>query len=256
MANGRVVTGFSKPYVALYTENGGTVTYSAGMPMARGVGVEFDLNTPSDNNFYADNVTAETAPGVFTGGNVNLTVDGLKYAAERFMLGLPEPTQITVDGKQVNVTDFGEEMKIPYVGIGFLVRYMEDGAYTWEPVRLNKARLTTPGLDAKTQEEEIDWQTEELTFSLERDNTTKHNWKRVAEAQPDEATAEKVLQAMLGITADPSPEEPDANETDPAETLAVQTQPAQNVAAAVDLQAMAEVPTKAPNKKASGGETA
>lgn len=208
MANGRVITGFSKPIVAKYTANGGVVTYSGRMPLARGVSVEFDLNTPSDNNFYADNVTAETAPGKFTGGNVNLTVDGLKYAAERFILGLPEPTQITVEGKQVDVTDYGEEMDIPYVGIGFLVRYMEDGVESWEPTRLNKARCITPGLNAKTQEEEIDWQTEELTFELQRDDTPAHNWKRVAAAQPDEATAEKVLQVMLGITEETAPENP------------------------------------------------
>ncbi|MBD5102040.1 MAG: hypothetical protein HDT27_04955 [Subdoligranulum sp.] len=240
MANGRVKTGFSKPYVAKYAANGGDVSYTGCMPMARGVSVEFDLNEPSDNDFYADNVTAESAPGKFTGGNANLTVDGLKYVAERFMLGLPEPTQITVDGKQVNVTDYGEAMEIPYVGIGFLVRYMEDGVESWEPVRLNKARLSTPGLNAQTQEEEIDWQTEDLAFALQRDDTPEHNWKRVADAQATEEMAEKVLKALLGGDATAQPEALEAR--------------AEVQDAAANVMELAEVPTKAPKKKASGGE--
>ena len=39
MANGRIITGFSKPYVAKYAESSGTVTYSDGMVLARGVEV-------------------------------------------------------------------------------------------------------------------------------------------------------------------------------------------------------------------------
>lgn len=39
MANGKVITGYSKPYVALYNNNGGTITYTSGMPLARGVDV-------------------------------------------------------------------------------------------------------------------------------------------------------------------------------------------------------------------------
>ena len=39
-ANGRVITGFSQPYVALYSESGGTVTYASGQILARGVSVD------------------------------------------------------------------------------------------------------------------------------------------------------------------------------------------------------------------------
>lgn len=207
MANGRVITGFSKPYVAAYASNAGVVTYSGGMPLARGVSVEFDIDEPSDNNFYADNITAETAPGIFTSGSTTLTVDGLKDAARKFVLGLPAPTQITVGEQQVDVTAYGDSIQIPYVGLGFIVRYMEEGIASWEPVVLCKTRLNTPGLSAATQEEEIDWQTEELNFVLQRDDTPEHNWKKVAAAQETEELAEAVLKAMLDITDTP-PEEP------------------------------------------------
>lgn len=200
MANGRVITGFSKPWVALYKNTGGTVTYSGGMPLARGVSVELDLDTPDGKNFYADNITAETAPGIFTGGTATLTVDGLKDAARKLVYGLSEPSSLTVGSKTVEVTKYGDGMAIPYVGVGFIVRYMEDGVSSWEPMILTKARFNTPGTSAATQEEEIDWQTEELTATLLRDDTEGHDWKWIAAAQTSEAEAEAVLKAVLGVT--------------------------------------------------------
>lgn len=204
MANGKVCTGFSRPYVAKYSATGGIITYSGGMPLARGVSVELDLEEGDDNNFYADNIAAETAPGTFTGGTATLTVDGLKAAARRFVLGMPEPANITVGGKQVAVDEFGDKMQIPYVGVGFIVRYMEDGVTTYSLTVLTKTRFATPGLSANTQEDSIDWQTEELSATLMRDDSEDHNWKKIAADQTTEADAEAVLRAMLGITDTPA----------------------------------------------------
>ena len=55
-ANGRVGTGFSKPYVARYVNTAGVITYTGCMPLARGVNVNVNPETGSDNAFYADNV--------------------------------------------------------------------------------------------------------------------------------------------------------------------------------------------------------
>ena len=85
-AAGRVCTGFSKPYVALYTASGGAVTYSSGQLLARGVSVSASADQADDNNFYADNVIAETESGVFTSGELTLTVDGLLQAAEKLII--------------------------------------------------------------------------------------------------------------------------------------------------------------------------
>ena len=65
-AAGKVCTGFSKPYVAKYSNAGGVVSYSGCMQLARGVSVSLSLDTTDDNNFYADNIVAETAAAVFT----------------------------------------------------------------------------------------------------------------------------------------------------------------------------------------------
>ena len=42
MAEGKVCTGFSDPYVAIYNESGGVITYTGGMRLARGVEVSIE----------------------------------------------------------------------------------------------------------------------------------------------------------------------------------------------------------------------
>ena len=200
-AAGKVCTGFSMPYVAKYSNVGSVVTYSGVMQLARGVSVSLSLDTTDDNVFHADNVSAETAAAIFTGGTATLTVDGLLAEAEKFILGLPETTKVTAGGDQVDVSHYGDGMEIPYVGIGFVVRYQSGGVVTYAPVVLTKARFQQPGLDAATQEESIDWQTQELTATLMRDDTTNHDWKLVGADQPTEAAAEAVLKAILGGAA-------------------------------------------------------
>ena len=46
-----VTTGFSKPYVALYSASGANVTYSSGMELERGVEVSIEAEAADDNNF-------------------------------------------------------------------------------------------------------------------------------------------------------------------------------------------------------------
>ena len=200
-AAGKVCTGFSMPYVAKYSNVGSVVTYSGVMQLARGVSVSLSLDTTDDNVFHADNVSAETAAAIFTGGTATLTVDGLLAEAEKFILGLPETTKVTAGGDQVDVSHYGDGMEIPYVGIGFVVRYQSGGVVTYAPVVLAKARFQQPGLDAATQEESIDWQTQELTATLMRDDTASHDWKLVGADQSTEEAAVEVLKVILGGAA-------------------------------------------------------
>lgn len=194
MAAGKVCTGFSMPYVAKYSATGGTVTYSEAMRLARGVSVEVAPEVGDDNKFYADNIAAETAPGTFTGGTVTLTVDGLLEAAEKFIMGLP--AERTVNG--VSVMAYGDSANPPYVGIGFLARYMSDGVTTYTPIVLTKTRFSQPNTSASTQEDAIDWQTQELSASLMRDDTANHEWKWIGADCATEEAGVAALQALLG----------------------------------------------------------
>lgn len=193
MAAGRVMTGFSLPYVALYTANGGTVTYSQGQRLARGVQVSIEAEAEDDNIFYADNISAESAPGIFTSGTATFTVDGLKLAAEQLIMGIP-----AADSQ--GFIHYGESLQIPYVGVGFICRYMEDGVTSYVPYILTKCRFVTPGIDAQTATETIEWQTQEITATLLRDDTSNHDWKLVGAAQTSEALAEAKIKTIFNIT--------------------------------------------------------
>ena len=192
MAAGRVTTGFSKPYVALYGESGGTITYTSGQLLARGVDVSISPESSDDNNFYADNVLAESDAGRFTGGTVTLTVDGLLTATKRLIFGLP-----TADAD--GWTAYGDNMAIPYVGIGYIARTMSDGVTAYVATVLAKCRFNQPEDAAATQEDEIDWQTQSLEAVIMRGDDANHNWKFESSEFSTEAAAETALQTKLGI---------------------------------------------------------
>lgn len=187
-AAGKVCTGFSLPYVALYN-NG---TYSSAQKLARGVDVNVSPEASDDNIFYADNHEAENASGMLTGGTVDLTIDGLLMAAERLIMGLPAASS--------GWTAYDDDQEIPYVGIGYIARYVSDGATTYVPTVLVKCKFSQIETSAATQEEEIDWQTQSLSATLFRGDDAKHTWKFVGDDEDTEAEAEAALQAKLGIT--------------------------------------------------------
>lgn len=193
MANGRVTTGFSLPYVAVYSATGNTVSYSSGQILARGVSVSLDVESSDDNTFYADNQAAETAPGTFNSGSITLTVDGLLAAARRLIFGLPEAGS---DG----FVAYGDNANPPYVGIGYITRYMSGGVESYGATVIPKARFAYDGGEAATQEEEIEWQTQELTATILRDDSANHVWKYVSDTvYSTEAEAEAALKTKLGI---------------------------------------------------------
>lgn len=193
-ANGRVCTGFSKPYVALYAFTGGSVVYSSCTALARGVEVSVEAEESSEaNNFYADNVIAESISGVFSGGTATLTIDGLLDTTRKLIYGLPA-------ADTAGWTHFGDSQSVPYVGIGFVTRYMSDGVTSYVPTILTKAIFQAEPQEAATQEDEVEWQTTELTATLLRDDSSNHDWKMIGAAQTTEALAEGMITSMFGVT--------------------------------------------------------
>lgn len=188
---GRILTGFSAPYVAKYSASGTTVTYSSATVLARGVNVSVEAGDTADaNKFYADNQLAESVSGAFTEGSVTLTVDGLTDATRALILGLPS-------ADSTGWVAYGDDINTPYCGIGFVARYRNNGADEYVPYILTKAKFAIPTDSAATQEENIEWQTQELTATLMRDDTAKHNWKLIGAACSTEAEAIAKITAKL-----------------------------------------------------------
>lgn len=197
MANGKVITGYSMPFVALYAAANGVVTYSGGIPLARGVDVSLSVEGGSDNDFYADNVKAESNNQTFSSGTLSLTVDGLKEAARKLISGVKTTRKEGTGDTAVSFDVYDDKQEMPYVGVGFVVRYMEDGVTTYAPIIIKKVKFSPEGLDAATQEENIEWQTTKLEASIMRDDTANHEWKLIGEDQTTEEAAVAAYKLVL-----------------------------------------------------------
>lgn len=197
MANGKVITGYSMPFVALYAAANGVVTYSGGIPLARGVDVSLSVEGGSDNDFYADNVKAESDNQTFSSGTLSLTVDGLKEAARKLISGVKTTRKEGTGDTAVSFDVYDDKQEMPYVGVGFVVRYMEDGVTTYAPIIIKKVKFSPEGLDAATQEENIEWQTTKLEASIMRDDTANHEWKLIGEDQTTEEAAVAAYKLVL-----------------------------------------------------------
>lgn len=197
MANGKVITGYSMPFVALYAAANGVVTYSGGIPLARGVDVSLSVEGGSDNDFYADNVKAESDTQTFSSGTLSLTVDGLKEAARKLISGVKTTRKEGTGDTAVSFDVYDDKQEMPYVGVGFVVRYMEDGVTTYAPIIIKKVKFSPEGLDAATQEENIDWQTTKLEASIMRDDTANHEWKMIGDDQTTEEAAVAAYKLVL-----------------------------------------------------------
>lgn len=197
-----VTTGFSEPYIAKYSNTGTTVSYSGGMKLGRGVSMSIEVESADDNNFYADDIVAETETGTMTSASATVTVDGMEPEVAAFALGLPAATQETIGESPVDVYDYDDRMNPPFLGLGVLQRVMLNGVQYWVPIVFTKVKMNNPGDEANTQEDQIDWQTQELEMTILRDDSANRRWKRVFERQTTKAAALNIITTYLKVSAD------------------------------------------------------
>lgn len=195
-----VVTGFSHPIVAVYSPGSGAPTYTNPTTLARGVEFSIEVEAGDDNNFYANNGLAETEPAMFTSGTLTLTVDGLEGEEEALIMGIT-PTEVAYDEGQVEMLDYGISMNPPYLGVGGIRREQMNGVVTWKPILLPKVRFNLPPVSMATSEDQIEWQTQELTASIFRDDSADQRWMRSPQTGfATEAEAVAFLEFLLGKT--------------------------------------------------------
>lgn len=188
------VVGLSKPMVALYSNDGNTVTYSKGTVLGKAVTFSAEVEQAEDNNLMADNGVAESDKS-FSNGTLTIGTDDLMQDASALILGIT-PTSIGEDGTELIYND---DMNVPYVGFGCVVKKKKDGVFKWRAVVFPKIMFNIPSDAADTQGETIEWQTPELTASILRDDTEKHAWKRESTFET-EAEAVAYIKNKLGIT--------------------------------------------------------
>lgn len=194
--------GLSKPYYALYTATGNTVTYSDGGVMGKATQVDVSIESSEDNNLHADNGIAETDRS-FANGTLTISTDDLSQLVSKVILGLKEQALGTIEGiddKEIKELIYDNDQNTPYLGVGFIVKKRVAGVDKWRAVILTKTMFSIPADAATTQGETIEWQVPELTATIMRDETTSQMWKREATFST-EAQAEIYIKNRLNITA-------------------------------------------------------
>lgn len=195
-AAGRVCTGFSKPYIAPYTNTASAVTYGTPVEIARGVEVSIEPEVTDDNPFYANNIEAENEEGVFNGATLTLTVDGLLIDKTALIMGLTDP------GESGDGIEYVAGASRPYYGVGYIARYLSGGVTSFVPTIVRKARFNPVSKSAATQEEQIDYQTEELTANAYRSDRTDGSWMWEGIEKETEEAAVTALLAKFAATAE------------------------------------------------------
>ena len=194
--------GLSKPYYAVYSNTGTTVTYATGAVMGKATEANIEIETTDDNNLYADNAIAETDRS-FAGGTLTLSTDDLSQEVSKAILGLREEALTDITGitdEDVSELIYDDQQATPYLGVGFIIKKKVGGVYKWRGVVLTKVMFSVPSDAATTQGETIEWQVPELTATIMRDDSAPHMWKREATFST-EAQAEAYIKDRLSITS-------------------------------------------------------
>lgn len=200
MAYGKVGTGFSLPWVAKYTASDGVVTYSDARRLARGVSVKISPEVSDTENFYADNIEAEEESGTFTGGELTLEVDGLLQDAEQFVFG-------TAKADDDGFIAYNSSQSAPYVGVGFVRRYKSGGVVYYTPIIICKTKFIPGEDEAETAEDSANWQTQELTATIFRDDTDDRAWKLIGTDYTSESEAEEKIKSKFNYSETTDEEE-------------------------------------------------
>lgn len=192
--------GLSKPYYAIYSNDGAAVTYSDGGLIGKATEMSLELEEGDANSLYADNAIAES-DNQFSGGTLTLSTDDL----------LPEP-MLAILGLKVEAMDlegattsspqwiiYDDDQEIPYVGFGGIIKAKQSGVIKWIAVVFTKIQFANPGISAVTQGETIEWQTKELTATVMRDDSVNHTWQMQSTPMDTEEDAEAAIKKALGI---------------------------------------------------------
>jgi len=194
--------GLSKPYFAKYSNTGETVTYSDCALMGKAVELTIELDGADDNILYADNGPAES-DNQFAGGSMKLTTDDLLPEVMVSVLGIVKE-EMQVDGVTTEGAawyKFNDAQVTPYGGFGAVVMVKNGGVPGYQAVVLPKIQFTNPADNFKTKGETVEWGTPEIEATILRDDTAKHEWKRISTPLETEAEAEAAIKAFFGATA-------------------------------------------------------
>lgn len=197
--------GLSRPFFALYNNEGNVVSYSGGGVLGKFTELNLSLDDADANILYGDNAPAESDTQ-FTGGTVEVTTTELLPEVAKVVLGTSQEAVTGIEGlttQNVKWNVYDDDQNAPYLGLGGIIKKKVDGQYKWVAFVLTKIQFRTPGQKAVTQGETIEWQVPTLTGTIMRSDAEKHRWYQDSTLLDSEADAELLIRSYLNIPATP-----------------------------------------------------
>lgn len=193
--------GLRRPYIALYECTNGNVTYKDGLLFAKAIEYSSEIEASEDNNLYADDEVAES-DRTFSKGSITVTIDDISQDASTMILG-SIIHELEVGTDTVKEIIYDDDINSPYLGFGVIIPKKKKGALLYRAIVLTKIQLNIPNDAATTKGESIEWQTQELSGSIMRDDSSKHRWKRETTVDTFEL-AEAYIKQCLNIEETPN----------------------------------------------------
>lgn len=195
--------GLSIPFFGKYANNNGSVSYSEGKTIGHAIEYSVEIETSDDNPLYGDNKIIEHDNGTFNGGTLTLNTSELEGTMAKWLLGLTQ-SSVTVGEGTGSVTvaeyQYDDDTSPITVGFGVIELHQINDTDKYRTIILTKCVPNIPAQAATTKGDTIEWQTQEITFMIERSDATKHAWMREAWHDTEDA-AIAYLQQELGYTA-------------------------------------------------------
>lgn len=158
-------------YAKCLKADGVTTGYTGGVKMmGKAISASFTPTNPEENPLYANNGVAENDSSSASGGTLDMTLDRLKQDAAADLYGLTV-TEVTANVGETAVKGralkyYGNEQSAP-VGVAFVRMHQEDGMRNHEVVLYRSVTFGMPAQDAQTKGESIEWQTPEISGTVQ-----------------------------------------------------------------------------------------
>lgn len=158
-------------YAKCLKADGVTTGYTGGVKMmGKAISASFTPANPEENPLYANNGVAENDSSSASGGTLDMTLDRLKQDAAADLYGLTV-TEVTANVGETAVKGralkyYGNEQSAP-VGVAFVRMHQEDGMRNHEVVLYRSVTFGMPAQDAQTKGESIEWQTPEISGTVQ-----------------------------------------------------------------------------------------
>ena len=143
--------------IATVNEVDGSITYGSAKKPGKAISFTFEPNV-GDATLYGDDCLAESDNRV-TGGSCTMGIDRMDAETMAEILG----HEYNNESKEVvsNANDIA-----PYIGVGRIVRVMQDGTQYFRATFLAQCKFAEPSADDNTMGESVEFSTYELSGTV------------------------------------------------------------------------------------------